>query len=356
MPIRQPKPGSRTGRAFGRLAGALLLAATLRAGDPPSLTSLVHSRARIIVDNDFGGDPDGLFQLAHHLLSPSVEIRGIIGSHNYPRGFYGAPGSSAYAAKVAGELLSAMGLKEKYAVLRGSEDRLKDIHTPNVSEASKFIVSEAMRADCKTPLYMVCGAGLTDLASAYLTETRIAGHLRLIWIGGPEYDGLSPAPPGRLQVEYNLGIDVHAAQVIFNESKIPIWQVPRDTYRRALVSYAELEEHLRSDGKLGMFLLGQLRALVVRANTPLGEAHALGDSPLVLLTALQSSWDADPSSSRYVTMRAPRISDSGWYLPNPEGRPIRVYTSLDTRLMFGDMFAKFARFNAPSAAAVSIGP
>lgn len=29
--------------------------------------------ARVIVDNDFVGDRDGLFQLAHHLLSRSVE-------------------------------------------------------------------------------------------------------------------------------------------------------------------------------------------------------------------------------------------------------------------------------------------
>jgi hypothetical protein len=36
---------------------------------------------RVIVDNDFSGDPDGLFQMAHLLLSPSVDIRGIIGSH-----------------------------------------------------------------------------------------------------------------------------------------------------------------------------------------------------------------------------------------------------------------------------------
>jgi hypothetical protein len=38
-------------------------------------------RFRIITDNDYAGDPDGLMQLAHHLLSPSVEIRGIISSH-----------------------------------------------------------------------------------------------------------------------------------------------------------------------------------------------------------------------------------------------------------------------------------
>ena len=38
-------------------------------------------RFRVISDNDYAGDPDGLFQLAHHLLSPSVEMRAVIGSH-----------------------------------------------------------------------------------------------------------------------------------------------------------------------------------------------------------------------------------------------------------------------------------
>ena len=44
-------------------------------------TSIITPRMRVIVDNDFGGDPDGLFQLAHLLLSPSVDVRAIIGSH-----------------------------------------------------------------------------------------------------------------------------------------------------------------------------------------------------------------------------------------------------------------------------------
>jgi len=30
----------------------------------------IGARARVIIDNDFAGDPDGLFQLAHHVLSP----------------------------------------------------------------------------------------------------------------------------------------------------------------------------------------------------------------------------------------------------------------------------------------------
>ena len=38
-------------------------------------------RFRVISDNDYAGDPDGLYQLAHHALSPSVELRAVIGSH-----------------------------------------------------------------------------------------------------------------------------------------------------------------------------------------------------------------------------------------------------------------------------------
>src|SRR5215471_5665883 len=61
--------------------------------------SLVKPRMRVIIDNDFGGDPDGLFALVHHLLSPSVEIRGIIGSHLRPGDFWDTSKQTATHAK-----------------------------------------------------------------------------------------------------------------------------------------------------------------------------------------------------------------------------------------------------------------
>src|SRR5262245_66623113 len=42
---------------------------------------LIQPRMRVIIDNDFSGDPDDLFALVHHVLSPSIEIPLIIGSH-----------------------------------------------------------------------------------------------------------------------------------------------------------------------------------------------------------------------------------------------------------------------------------
>ena len=66
----------------------------------------------------------------------------------------------------------------------------------------------------------------------------------------------------------------------------------------------------------------------------------LGDNPLVLLTALQSAFEPDPSSSRYVVRDTPGISADGQYTDVPGARPMRVYTHLDCRLMIEDLFAK----------------
>jgi purine nucleosidase len=76
--------------------------------------------------------------------------------------------------------------------------------------------------------------------------------------------------------------------------------------------------------------------------------YILGDSPLVTLTALMSPWTPDPSSSLYVTRPCPNISDRGEYVPRPEGRPIRVYTQIDARLTFEDLYSKLRHALPPT--------
>lgn len=305
----------------------------------------VKPRIRVIIDNDFGGDPDGLFQLVHHILSPSVEIKGIIGSQHYKEGFYGSPGTATFACTQVNELLSKMRLAEGIPVYEGGSSGLIDTKKPVESQGAKAIVREAMREDTKQPLYILCGAGLTNIASAYLLEPRISKRIILVWIGGPEYKGLGVPPPNGKKLEYNLGIDIKACQVIFNVSDISIWQVPRNTYRQALYSYSELIHRIQPNGIIGQYLVEKLEDLMKRAKRSLGEAYVLGDNPLVLLTALQSSWEVDPASSIYVVRQAPYINESGLYEETSKSRSIRVYTNLDTRLMFEDLVAKLALLN-----------
>ncbi|QNF35801.1 nucleoside hydrolase [Adhaeribacter swui] len=307
----------------------------------------VTPRMRVIVDNDFSGDPDGLFQLAHLLLSPSVEIRAIIGSHlKVGDGFDASKTQAQNAANKAKELLQIMQVKRSVPIIAGSNTGMVNDSTPVKSEAVNFIIKEALRTDTQLPLYVLAGAGLTEIASALLTTPRIADKLTLIWIGGPEYPELALPPPNYSNPEYNLNIDKAAARVVFNQSTVPIWQVPRNAYRQALLPYSQLLLKIKPHGKTGAYLTGLLENLMTRIQKYLniGETYILGDSPLVLLTALQSSFEADPSSSAYVIKLAPKINEQGAYEFNHTGRPIRVYTRLDVNLMFNDFFAKLELF------------
>lgn len=79
---------------------------------------------------------------------------------------------------------------------------------------------------------------------------------------------------------------------------------------------------------------------------PMPESYALGDSPLVLLTALRSAFEPDSTSSRHVLKPTPRITDDGAYRPMSGTRLMRVYTHVDVRLMFEDFYLKLEEFAA----------
>lgn len=312
-------------------------------------TDVIKPRMRVIIDNDFGGDPDGLFQLVQHVLSPSVEIRAIIGSHLRPGDSMDSSSQTAtHAKKKAEEVLSIMNKAKSFPVFQGSNFGLDNENTPQPSDAASAIIKEAMRTDTKLPLYVVCGAGLTDLASAYLLEPKIAERLTLIWIGGPEYSELATPPPGYTSLEYNLGIDIKAGQVIFNKSAIPIWQIPRNAYRQVMMPYSALIMKVKTQGKIGEFLTSEIERLMrmgLKYNFNIGETYIVGDSPLVLLTALQSSFEPDPSSSFYVLRPSPLINSQGLYEVNHKGRNIRIYNQLDVQLLLEDFYDKLALFN-----------
>jgi len=304
-------------------------------------------RYRVIADNDFAGDPDDLWQLAHHLLSPSVEIRAVVSSRlNAFESIQSAVATAAQGCAKVRELFSVMGLDADDLLVGGSDDPLTSETDPIESPAARAIVAEAMRDDDR-PLFVTGGGGLTEIASAYLLEPRIANRLTLVWIGGPEYPGHAEPPAGTLEPEYNLGIDPVAAQVVFNDSSLRVWQVPRNVYRQCVVSDIELHTRVAGLGNFGAYLWHELQAIRAQLSflgIDRAETYTLGDSPLVLLTALQSAFDPDPSSSSYEMLSAPTFDEQAGMRLRPDGRPIRVYTRVDTRLMFEDMFAKFTAF------------
>ncbi len=310
--------------------------------------------ARVILDNDFAGDPDGLFQLAHHVLCSSLKIPLIVGSHLPAK--FGSGQDARDAAVRAGEVLGVMNLTGKFTVMAGSEMPIQSRTSWKPSAASAAIVREAMRSDATEPLIYAAGAGLTDLALAWLTEPRIGRRVKLIWIGGNTHAGHGNPGVKTTEPEFNFSIDPVAAQIVFNESDIEIWQVPSDAYSQMLFGTAELEE-LGAQSPLGAYLKARVDAVPeMFAKIPgvppvaMTDAYVLGDSPLVTLTALVPPMQPDPTSSRYRLLPTPRLLENGTYEERPGARPMRVYTYLDAGLTFRDMLA---RFRVHAATAVS---
>src|SRR5262249_24119165 len=137
--------------------------------------------------------------------------------------------------------------------------------------------------------------------------------------------------------------DPVAAQVVFNQSTMPIWQIPSDVYSMCMVSDFELQQNVGTAGDIGRWLwqnqLSYYQRFAKRIN--FGEVYQLGDSPLVLLPALTSpGHEPAPHPTPYDPIHPPRLNADGPYPARDSGRKIRVYKGVDTRLMFADFFAK----------------
>lgn len=273
-------------------------------------TLRLAEQCRVIVDNDWTGDPDGLVALAHHLLSPTNRVVAVTSSLINPI-FAPPPTAAADAAALAQELVDLVGMTRPPAVHAGSESPYGPAGAP--SAASDAIVAEALRDD-RLRLFLVCGGPLTNVAAALRQDPAIAERLTLVWIGG----SLEPGAP-----EYNRDTDAAAAEFVFSRPGLEIWQFPLETYRRCAYSVAELEHDLGGSGRLGVWLWERFTTLPLPDFVELGGLWPLGDSPPVLVTALGDE------SSPFTP--SPAAGDRG---------ARRVYTDVDFRLIVGDLLAR----------------
>ena len=125
-------------------------------------------RIRVIIDNDFAGDPDGVVALAHHLMSPSVDVRAVIASYfpmsSSPYGNREATDGAAIGVSIAKETVTLLGLGGTISVLQGSNTPMSNVDTPSESEVADFIIKQAMRTDTTSRLYICCGGSLNTSA------------------------------------------------------------------------------------------------------------------------------------------------------------------------------------------------
>ena len=286
-------------------------------------------RRRVIIDTDAKNEADDQFAIVHAVLSPSLDVRGLVAAH------FGTRRSNASMEESRTEidlLLDLMQLSGQVTVANGAAEPITDEHTPQDSPGARLIVAESKLASTGDPLYVAFLGPLTDMASAILLDPEIVSRpIVVIWIGGVGYGGVETYPG----VEFNLGNDIAAANVVY-DSGIAVWQVPSNVYSEVSVSYAELEEKIGGTSQLADYLIKQMIEWNATYWPEPIESRSLGDSPAVSLMLY-------PRGGTFRTVPAPRFGREGHYLPG-SGHPIRVVETVDVRFLIEDMFAKIRRF------------
>lgn len=284
---------------------------------------------RVIINSDVKNEADDQFAVVHALLSPTLDVRGVIPAHF---GTHRTTESLAESREELDLVLRLLALDHEVPTADGAPQALVDEHTPIDSPGARLIIEEARRTDAG-PLFIAFLGPLTDMASALLLAPDIADtDTTVIWIGGPPYGDLVSVGSWP---EFNLRNDIASANVVF-DSGIALWQVPSNIYRQVVVGYAELEARVEPHGELGRYLAQQVVDFNSRYHRTAVESRSLGDSPAIALMI-------DPFCAAMRRQPGVRFTADGHYESGAPEREILVVESVDVRFLLEDMFAKIAR-------------
>jgi inosine-uridine nucleoside N-ribohydrolase len=282
-------------------------------------------KRRLIINTDAKNEADDQYAIVHALLSPSLQVEGVIPAHFGDR----KSEHSLQDSRDEVDLLLRLLGRDDVVVANGATHAMPDATTPVGSDGADLIVREAHKPG---PLFVIFLGPLTDMASALLQDPTIADNseLTVVWIGGTPYDGITG---GEERGEYNLSNDVPSANVVF-QSRLRVWQIPMNVYRMVSVSYAELDEKVAPHGELGEYLVRQLKEFNAAHVDPEIEYRSLGDSPAVSVVL-------NPDGAIWKHRPAQVFGDDARMTTTVvEGRSVLVADSVDVRFLLEDMFAK----------------
>ena len=125
------------------------------------------ARRRVIVNTDAKNEADDQFAIVHALLSPSLDVRGLVAAHF---GISRSDRSMEESREEIDLLLDLMGLEQQVTVANGAPTAIPDEQTPLDSEGAQLIIAESRLATPDDPLFVAFLGPVTDMASAILLD------------------------------------------------------------------------------------------------------------------------------------------------------------------------------------------
>jgi len=201
----------------------------------------------VIMATDCGADMDDQWALAHLVLSPEIDLRGVVTTHtgDYPVFTEPAAESSAGAAR---EVLDHLPLRSRPPVIAGSSRPLKDKAVPMLNPGVELILRESRGYGCDRRLTVVITGAATDVASALICDPSLQDRIEIVAMAFDKW------PEGG--DVFNVKNDTKAWQVLL-ESNAPIVVGDGEVTRKHLgMTPQRANELFHSCGPVGQYLAG----------------------------------------------------------------------------------------------------
>lgn len=285
----------------------------------------------VVLDTDAYNEIDDQYAIAYLFLSPErIRVRGLCAAP-----FFNANSASPEDGmeKSYREILHLLKLMDKEDfcsnVYRGAPTYLPDEETPVVTDAARFIVSEAEKHSSEHPLYVVAIGAITNVASAVLLNREaMVNNTVIVWLGGHAKD----YPHTR---EFNLYQDIAAARVVFG-CGAPLVQLPcRGVVSQLRTTEPELDAWIKGTNALSDYLLEHTVAEADKYAKGHVWSRCIWDlAPIAWLLN-----DGDRFMQSYtISALIPQYDNT--YAVDPRRHPMQYVYNIERDAIFEDVFTK----------------
>ena len=277
----------------------------------------------VIIDTDAKNEADDQYAIVHALLSPKLNVLGLVSTHFSKRRTLTSMEDSYGECKKLVDLMD-----DPTPVFKGNIEELHSTVEFEVSKGVEFIIEQAHRA--KDTIHIAALGALTNVAAALLHDPSIKNKITLIWVGGKtNFDD-------DYCREANAGNDYLAMNVVM-EMCDNIIHIPAETYSRMQVSLAELEIRVQPYHQIGNYLFQQLVDFNYFVNRywSLGESWCMGDTAAISLLINRQSGVSIKRNAFTV--------DSDCKITNID-KQIDMVVDIDSRYAMEDFYSKLYLF------------
>ena len=221
-----------------------------------------EGRVDVVLDTDTYNEIDDQFALSYMLLSEDrLHVVGLTAAPFYNSNSTSPADGMERSYQEILHLLKLLGREDLNPIVyRGSETYLSDEKTPVNSDAADFLSRLADAYSPENPLYIIAIGAITNVASAFLLNPRMAENCVVVWLGGHARKFGA--------AEFNMMQDIAAARIVML-SGVPFIQLPcKGVVDIFHVSKPELEYWLEGKNLLCSYL--------VQHTTEAAEQYAAG--------------------------------------------------------------------------------